>query len=91
MGKPPPALLRFFLWLGRNRVAEKAAAARGCKWTYMFLNTNGDDMEWLLKNMASGKIQPVIDSTFPLSRATEAVDLSFSGRAAGKVVIDLAA
>ena len=88
-GMKPNIIVRFFLWLKRNSAAENAAAKRGCQWSHMFLKPTGEDMEWLLTRVADGKLKPVIDSRYPLSKATEAVERSFSGRAAGKVIIEV--
>jgi NADPH:quinone reductase len=55
-------------------VAEKAAIARGI-----------EERVWPL--VASGKIRPVIDSTFPLAKASEAHARMESGQHIGKIVL----
>ena len=48
---------------------------------------NQADLRTLKKFVESGKVVPVIDRTFPLSRAAEAVGYFGEGHARGKVVI----
>jgi NADPH:quinone reductase-like Zn-dependent oxidoreductase len=49
--------------------------------------TNLDDLAYLKDLIESGKLRPVIDRTYPLSEAREAVRYVGSGQARGKVVI----
>ena len=39
--------------------------------------------------MGSGKVKGVIDKTFPLDEAVNAIKYQKSGRAAGKVVVEI--
>ncbi|XP_037438131.1 chloroplast envelope quinone oxidoreductase homolog [Triticum dicoccoides] len=48
-----------------------------------------EDMEALLGMVSQGKLQVVIDSRYPLSRAHEGWAKSMSGHATGKVVVDM--
>jgi NADPH:quinone reductase-like Zn-dependent oxidoreductase len=49
--------------------------------------TNLDDLAYLKDLIESGKLRPVIDRTYPLSEAREALRYVGSGQARGKVVI----
>ncbi len=49
--------------------------------------TNPDDLVYLKDLIESGKLRPVIDRTYPLSEAREAVRYVGSGQARGKVVL----
>ncbi len=49
--------------------------------------TNLDDLVYLKDLIESGKLRPVIDPTYPLSEAREAVRYVGSGQARAKVVI----
>ncbi len=47
------------------------------------------DFEFLAELMASGKMRPVIDQVFPLEQVPAAISYSESGRAKGKIVIQI--
>lgn len=49
---------------------------------------SGKDIAALKELVDSGRLKPVIDRTFPLEQASEAVEYVAEGRAAGKVVLD---
>jgi NADPH:quinone reductase-like Zn-dependent oxidoreductase len=53
----------------------------------MLAEPNKDDMVVLKELLAAGKVTPVIDRTFPLSEAPEAIGYLEAGHARGKVVI----
>jgi len=50
---------------------------------------DGEDLEFLAGMMASGKITPVVDLTFPLANVREALRYVEKGHARGKVVVTL--
>jgi NADPH:quinone reductase-like Zn-dependent oxidoreductase len=49
--------------------------------------TNGQDLELLTELVEGGKVTPVIDRVYPLSRAQDALRHLMSGNAQGKVVL----
>ena len=51
----------------------------------------GEDLEVLADHMATGAVTPVIDRHFPLSEVAAAVAYSETGRARGKIILDVAA
>ena len=54
----------------------------------MFIaSSNTEDLEFLKHLIEAGKVTPVIDRTYPLSEAPEAIRYLAEGRARGKVVI----
>jgi NADPH:quinone reductase-like Zn-dependent oxidoreductase len=53
------------------------------------LKTNAADLAYLDRLFEQGKLRPVIDSRFPLEQFSRAWERSQSGRAAGKVVVDV--
>jgi NADPH:quinone reductase-like Zn-dependent oxidoreductase len=59
--------------------------------TFMLANVRTPDLEYLAGLMAEGKLKSVIDRRYPLAEAPEAVRYLETGRARGKVVIDVAA
>jgi NADPH:quinone reductase-like Zn-dependent oxidoreductase len=56
---------------------------------FMISKVNRDDLMLLRELMQSGKLTPVIDRTYPLSEARDAVAYVETGRARGKVVLTL--
>eukprot|EP00545_Synedropsis_sp_CCMP1620_P009686 CAMPEP_0119015642 /NCGR_PEP_ID=MMETSP1176-20130426/11339_1 /TAXON_ID=265551 /ORGANISM="Synedropsis recta cf, Strain CCMP1620" /LENGTH=385 /DNA_ID=CAMNT_0006968951 /DNA_START=28 /DNA_END=1186 /DNA_ORIENTATION=+ len=84
----PPMILRFFLWLGRNSKAEKAAASKNGKWEYIFMSPNGKDLNDIATHLKSGAIKAQIDTeAASLDEFQVAVDKLWSGRSKGKCVI----
>jgi NADPH:quinone reductase-like Zn-dependent oxidoreductase len=55
--------------------------------TFYVAQTNLDDLEYLRDLIAAGKLRPVVDRTYPLSEAREAVRYVGTGQARAKVVI----
>jgi len=55
--------------------------------TFYVAQSNPEDLVYLRDLMESGKLRPVIDRTYPLSEAREAVRYVGSGQARAKVVI----
>jgi NADPH:quinone reductase-like Zn-dependent oxidoreductase len=53
------------------------------------VSTNHDDLVVLKDLIEAGKVTPVLDGTYPLSRTAEAVDRIGRGHAQGKVVISV--
>jgi NADPH:quinone reductase-like Zn-dependent oxidoreductase len=51
------------------------------------VSTNHDDLVALKDLIEAGKVTPVMDRTFPLSRAAQAMDHVGDGHAQGKVAI----
>ncbi|MDX1516263.1 MAG: zinc-binding dehydrogenase, partial [Woeseiaceae bacterium] len=48
-----------------------------------------DDLVQLADWMAAGQVTPVIDQTFPLAGTADAIRYSETGRARGKIIIDV--
>ena len=59
--------------------------------TFMIAQVKTADLEYLAGLMAEGKLKSVIDRRYPLAEAPEAVRYLETGRARGKVVIQVAA
>ncbi len=53
----------------------------------VLLKHSTDDIKWIRDHVALGKIQVVIDRTYPLSEAQKAHEYSETGRARGKLVL----
>lgn len=48
-----------------------------------------DDLEILADLMESGQLKPRLDRSYPLSEIAEAIDYSESGRARGKIIVEI--
>jgi len=57
---------------------------------FVICKANGDDLVVISKLVNDGKLQPLIDRVYPLHELAEAHRYSRSGRARGKIVIDVA-
>ncbi len=79
-------------WLGPLRgVLEPALASlfRPQKMTAMLAKNSADDLSFIADLMAAGRVKPVIDRTYTLDDAPEAVAYIGEGHARGKVVITI--
>ena len=85
---PQPLLVRAFMFVNRNRAAERAAKKAGCTWQYLFMRADGKDLAEIAKYVESGDIVPIIDTeASSLDDFKVAVDKLWSGRSKGKCVI----
>ncbi len=62
----------------------------GQRYKVILMKTNGNDLAYLTEQIESGRIQSVIDRTYPLSEIAEAHAYSETERAVGKIVIAIA-
>jgi alcohol dehydrogenase len=83
----PPLAVRFFMFLLRNRKAEKAVSKAGASWEYMFMHPSGKDLTEIAEYLESGEIKPFIDTEVSMEDFKVAVDKLLSGRSKGKCVI----
>ncbi len=73
-----------------NRKVDRLARKKRVRFEYLFMRASGEQLERLGALVDQGVIQPVLDRTFPLEAAAEAIACVESGRAVGKVVIRVA-
>jgi NADPH:quinone reductase-like Zn-dependent oxidoreductase len=83
-----PLLVLAVGWLSRHAMA--AARARGARYEYLFMRADGEQLRQITALVQSGVLQPLVDRVFPLAQVHEALALSESGRATGKVVLSMA-
>ena len=78
-------------WLGIGRQLRAAAMSPFVGQTLGFFvaSENAADLVVLTELVEAGKLMPAIDRTFPLAEAPAAVDYLTSGRARGKVVVEV--
>lgn len=77
-------------WVGPLRLPLEALVYSGFVSQHMGMmlaELNGPDLAALGELAASGKVRSVIDRTYPLAQASEALEYLETGRARGKVVI----
>lgn len=87
-GTPPNMILRFFLWMGRNKAGMEIAASGKVTWDYIFMHPSGSELAEIAKKLEDGSIVPVIDTVSDsLDGYSTAVEKLFSGRAKGKCVV----
>jgi NADPH:quinone reductase-like Zn-dependent oxidoreductase len=73
-----------------SRKVRKQAKALGVRYQFFFMQANGSQLRQLGALYDSGKLRPVIDSTFPFDRTLEAMAHVEKGRTkAGKVVVSM--
>ena len=83
-----PWYVRFvtrLLSFGIRRQARKL----GVRYTFLFMKSNGPQLSAITKLAEAGIIKPVVDKTFPFAQTNEALAYVESGRAKGKVVVEV--
>jgi NADPH:quinone reductase-like Zn-dependent oxidoreductase len=78
---------RWFASVGRLARGALLFRFGGQKLGNFLVSTNHTDLVVLKDLIEAGKVTPVLDRTYPLSRAAEAIDQIGGGHARGKVVI----
>lgn len=73
-----------------SRKATAVAKARGARFEYLFMRSDGGQLAQIAQLVDGSVIKPVIDKVFPLEQVREALAYSESGRATGKVVLKVA-
>lgn len=69
--------------------ARRTAKRRGGDYAFLFMRANGPQLREIATLIDAGSIRPVLDKVFPFALANEALALVESGRAKGKVVINV--
>ena len=59
------------------------------KMRFLAAKASQKDLEFIVMLASDGKIKPIIDSYFPLSKTAEAIHYLSGGHARGKVVINV--
>jgi NADPH:quinone reductase-like Zn-dependent oxidoreductase len=73
--------------MGRNLGASFISSFIRESLLWLMQSENKEDLETLSALLVEGKIQPVVDKTFPLDQTSQAVEYFSSGKTKGKVVI----
>lgn len=76
------------MWLLSFGIRRKAKA-RGVRYDFLFMRADGGQLARIADLVEAGAIRAVTDRIFPISQVNDAFAYLESGRAKGKVVIDL--
>ena len=69
--------------------AQEQARRHGVRVESFFMRPDGDQLAAIARLVESGDVQPVIDRAYPLERTRDALLYSRSGRANGKIIIQV--
>lgn len=83
-----PGFLRFVMRMLSASIRRKSRR-RGVRYAFLFMKANGAQLREIAKLIEQGAIRPVIDRVFPFASTNEALTYVESGRAKGKVVIQV--
>ncbi|RPH67976.1 MAG: NADP-dependent oxidoreductase [Myxococcaceae bacterium] len=72
-----------------TRKVTAAAKKREAHFEYLFMRADGEQLAQITALVEQGVIKPVVDRTYPLAQAKDALAYSESGRVTGKVVLDV--
>ena len=78
-----------FGWVAGGRSLKKACEARGATFAHVIGTGNGAIMTDVAKMMGEGVYKAVLDSTWKLDDSVAAIERQMSGRAKGKVVVNI--
>ena len=78
------AMLRFLSW-GVRRKAKRL----NVDYSFLFMRANGSQLSEISSLVDTGVIRPVVDRVFPFSKTNEALAYVETGRAKGKVVVNV--
>ena len=81
-------VLRQVMRLLSFRIRRKARA-KGVRYDFMFMRADGGQLAQIGTLIEAGAIRPVLDHIFPFEQTNEAFAYLETGRAKGKVVVDL--
>jgi len=82
------ALFAFVFGLMSFWIRWKARKLR-VRYSFLFVRPNGDQLSEIAALLEAEKIKPVVDRVFPFERAKEALAYLETGRAKGKVVVQM--
>jgi NADPH:quinone reductase-like Zn-dependent oxidoreductase len=73
------------LSLGIRRKAKR----HGISYSFVFMRANGEQLSKITSLIESGVVRQVVDRIFPFQAPNEAMDYLATGRAKGKIVINV--
>lgn len=81
-------LIRFFLSLKRRKLM-KQVKSKSAYYKLVLMKPDGNQLNDIKSLVESQKIKPIIDKIFPFSEAISALQYQKSGRAKGKIIINM--
>ena len=81
-------MTRLVLRLMSAGIRRKAKRAR-VEYSFLWMHADGGQLGRIARLMEEGHIRPVVDRIFPFEQLNEAMTYLDSGRAKGKVVVNL--
>jgi NADPH:quinone reductase-like Zn-dependent oxidoreductase len=72
-----------------SRKIIRQARKRGGEYSFLFVHPDGGQLAEIGKLLEAGRIRPVIDKVFPFDQAKDALAYLETGRAKGKVVVQM--
>jgi NADPH:quinone reductase-like Zn-dependent oxidoreductase len=81
-------LVVFALWL-LSRKMHRLAKKRDVEYSFVLVNPDGNQLAEIGELLETTSIHPVIDKVFPFDQAREALAYLETGRAKGKVVVQM--
>ncbi len=72
-----------------SRKVGKQAKQLGVDYSFLFMQANGKQLSEIGKLIEKGVIRPIIDEVFPFEQTNEAMFYVASGRAKGKVIVNV--
>ena len=72
-----------------SRKVNRIAKDRGARYSFLFVRPDGAQLAQIGRIIDTGSIRPVIDRVFPFDETKEALDYLETGRAKGKVVVQM--
>lgn len=78
-------IIPFLSWSIRNK-----AKKRDITYSFLFMQPNGHQLYQIADLVEAGKIKPIVDKEYPFSQMNEALQYVNTGRAKGKVVVQIA-
>lgn len=81
-------ILRFVMRMLSRGILKKAKS-RGVDYSFLFMRAEGQQLGEIAKLIDAGAVRPVVDKVFPFAQTPDALAYVETGRAKGKVVVDV--
>lgn len=65
------------------------ARQKGIRYEFLFMRPSGEQLDEITQLVEAGKVVPIIDKIFPFEQAQLALEYSETGRAKGKIIVQI--
>jgi NADPH:quinone reductase-like Zn-dependent oxidoreductase len=72
-----------------SRRTRRAARRQGVRYSFLFMRAGGAQLDEITKLIDAGALRPIVDKTYPIDEAPQALAHVEGGRTKGKVVITM--